>query len=235
MPKKRKAAKRKKTAVAIADLPAKDNGNHDGRVAPLPEEIKEHDGASTASSSSVSSSSPREHHCSRPAEEFSQSEPVACDGSTEGAVLVQNNIEEESSIVVKKATFSSTTESFPKSKDSIVEATKYQKEHEEFVDESAVPVEKIIVLAEEKRQVDEIALAEGQVKVVLLPDADETAKQLNEHHGDHCCGGRDETLPTPAVVALPPPVIVVSRTSWWSCCGLLDVFAGSGGSNELSA
>ncbi|XP_074581671.1 uncharacterized protein LOC141838166 [Curcuma longa] len=225
MPKKRKAAKRKKTAVATADLPAKDNGNQDGRAPPQPEEIKENDGGSTASSSSASSS-PREHHCSRPAEEFSGSETVAFDGSTEGVVLVQND-EEESSVVVKEATFSSTTESFPKSKDSIVEATKYQEEHEEAVDESAVPFEKIVVLAEEERQVDEIALAEVQVKVVLLPDADETAKQLNESHGDRCCGGRDETLPA-AELTLPPPVVVVGRTSWWSCCGLLDVFAGSG-------
>ncbi|KAG6493577.1 hypothetical protein ZIOFF_048569 [Zingiber officinale] len=109
-------------------------------------------------------------------------------------------------------------------------------EHEESVDESSVPVEKIVVLGEEERQIDEIALAEVQVKVLLFPDAGETAKQLNERHGDRCCGGRDETLPTAAVLTLPPTVVVVvSRTSWWSCCGLLDVFAGSGGSNEVNA
>ncbi|KAG6493565.1 hypothetical protein ZIOFF_048557 [Zingiber officinale] len=64
-----------------------------------------------------------------------------------------------------------------------------------------MPVEKIVVLAEEERQVDEIALAEVQVKVVLLPDADEMAKQLNESHGDRCSGGRDETLPTAETTA----------------------------------
>ncbi|KAG6490421.1 hypothetical protein ZIOFF_048565 [Zingiber officinale] len=114
--------------------------------------------------------------------------------------MAQKEEEKEFSIVVKEATFSSTTESFPKSKDSIVEDTKYQEELEEAVDESAMPVEKIVVLAEEERQVDEIALAEVQVKVVLFPDADEMAKQLNESHGDRCCGGRDETLPAAEVL-----------------------------------
>ncbi|XP_042383642.1 uncharacterized protein LOC121975824 [Zingiber officinale] len=225
MPKKRKAAKRKKkmAAAATADVAPNDHGHHDDGVLPPPEEIKEHDGGSTASSSSASSS-PREHHCSSSAEEFPGSEPVAFNGSTEGVVLVEHDlVEEDSSIVVEETTFSSTTEFFAKSEASLVETTKYDKEDEG----SVVPVEKIAVFAEEERQGDEIALAEVQVKVVLLTDVHETVEeQLDESHGDHCFGGKAEVLPT--IELTPSPPVVVRPTTWWTCCGLLDVFAGSG-------
>ncbi|XP_074579966.1 uncharacterized protein LOC141836385 [Curcuma longa] len=222
MPKKKKAAKRKKKMTA-ADVAPNDHGHHDDGVPPPPEEINEHDGGSTPSSSSASSS-PREHHCSRSPEEFPGSEPVAFNGSTPGVVLVENDLEEEeSSIVIEETIFSSTTEFFPKSEGSPVETTKYDKEDEG----SAVPVKKIAALAEEERQGDEIALAEVQVKEVLLTDAHATVEeQLDESHGDRCFSGKAESLTTTELT--PPPPVVVHPTTWWSCCGLLDVFAGSG-------
>ncbi|URE37061.1 hypothetical protein MUK42_13270 [Musa troglodytarum] len=235
-PKKRKAARRKKEMALRSANPAplpQDSEQHDD-LGPV-EDSKESDGGSPASSSSSLS---RGNHRFRSAEALLGSEAVAFVSRAEdaesgkGATLAEED-DEASVVAGHDLVFTNAAESVAESEDSALDFAESEKEDEKPTEESAVYVEKIVAITEERGPIDAVAakifeetLGEAAVKVVALPDADNALEQLGEeNHEARSVDGKAETLPT-AEDELPARPSLHHATCW-NCCGLLDVFAGS--------
>ncbi|CAL9167875.1 unnamed protein product [Musa hybrid cultivar] len=210
-PKKRKAARRKKEMAlrpANPAAPPQDSEQHDD---PVPvEDNKESDGGSPASSSSSLS---RENHRFRSAEALLGSEAVAFVSRAEdaesgkGATLAEED-DEGSVVAGNDLAFTNAAESIAGSEDSALEFAESEKEDEKPAEETALYVEKIVAMTEERGPIDEAAAkcfeetsGEAAAKVVPLRDADEALEQLGEeNHEARSVDGKTETLPTAEVL-----------------------------------
>ncbi|RRT86041.1 hypothetical protein B296_00002036 [Ensete ventricosum] len=209
-PKKRKAARRKKEmALRPADPTTPQDSEQQCDLVPL-EDSKESNGGSPASSSS---SSTRENHRFRSAEASLGSEAVAFVSRAEdaedgkGATLAEED-DEGSVVAGNDLAFTNAAESVAESQDSALKVAEYEQEDEKPAEDSAVYVEKIVSVTEERGPINEVAAkcfeetsGEAAVKVVPLPDADEALEQLGEEdHEARSVDGKAETLPTAEVL-----------------------------------
>ncbi|RWW71726.1 hypothetical protein BHE74_00020505, partial [Ensete ventricosum] len=198
-PKKRKAARRKKEmALRPADPTTPQDSEQQCDLVPL-EDSKESNGGSPATSSS---SSTRENHRFRSAEASLGSEAVAFVSRAEdaedgkGATLAEED-DEGSVVAGNDLAFTNAAESVAESQDSALKVAEYEQEDEKPAEDSAVYVEKIVSVTEERGPINEVAA----VKVVPLPDADEALEQLGEEdHEARSVDGKAETLPTAEVL-----------------------------------